>query len=253
MRKKVVAANWKMNKTPQAVSEFLQLFDYEKAATCFNVQTIICPSFPYLMMLHEFYSTKGIFVGAQNVSQHQEGAFTGEVSANMLSEMKITHCIVGHSERRQYFDEDDKMISEKVNILLSNNVQPVFCCGELLEQRNSGKQFDIVETQISNALFHLNEQQFSRIIIAYEPVWAIGTGVNATSEQAQEMHCFIRGLIKKQFGESVAENTQILYGGSCNSSNAAELFQCEDVDGGLVGGASLKPDEFIKIILIANE
>jgi triosephosphate isomerase len=181
------------------------------------------------------------------VSQFIKGAYTGEVSAAMLESMGVSHCIVGHSERRKYFGETDKIIAEKIKNLLSFHITPIYCCGETLEERNQKSHFEVVATQISEALFHLTDEEMGEIVIAYEPVWAIGTGVNATPQQAQEMHDFIRRFILDKYGNEVANDLSILYGGSCNAQNAKELFSMPDVDGGLIGGASLIAEDFLTI------
>jgi triosephosphate isomerase len=186
-------------------------------------------------------------VGAQNMSQHESGAYTGEISGAMLSSMDVDYCIIGHSERRKYFGETNDVLAAKVNQALKHRVLPIYCCGEVLAEREAGNHFDVVKEQIEQGLFHLDADQFDDVIIAYEPVWAIGTGVNASPEQAQEMHAFIRNLVATKYGETLAQDTTILYGGSCNSGNARELFAQKDVDGGLIGGASLKAEEFIVI------
>ncbi len=213
-----------------------------------DVMVVVCPPFPYLELATDLTQDNVISIGAQNVSNHDSGAYTGEVAAAMLKSIDVEYCIIGHSERRKYFNESSKLLAEKVNILLKNDIIPIFCCGELLPEREANNHFNIVEKQITDALWHLDSEQFKKIVLAYEPVWAIGTGVNATPEQAQEMHAFIRGIISTKYGTEVAENTTILYGGSCNSKNAKELFANPDVDGGLIGGASLKAEEFVKII-----
>lgn len=252
MRDKLVAANWKMNKTLDQVEDFLSNFNVSQALSGQGVSVLICSPSLYLQKITEFYKAKGIFTGSQDVSMFEKGAYTGEISASMLASVGVSHCIVGHSERRKYHAETDSMIAGKVSMLLSQSLIPVFCCGELLEQRQGGYHFDIVREQLLKGLFHLNDRQILHAVVAYEPVWAIGTGVNATEDQAQEMHAFIRSLIKENYGNKVADSVQILYGGSCNSSNAASLFACPDVDGGLVGGASLQADEFLKIIEAAH-
>ncbi len=251
MRQKLIAANWKMNKTLEEVNDFLHNFNYAEASNISDVKVLICPPHVYLFHLSEFYRDKGIAVGAQNVSAYISGAYTGEISASMLKSLSIKFCITGHSERRKYFGEEDKLLSEKINILLYNDIIPIYCCGELIEERKQGKHFEVVKTQIKNALFHLTPSQISNLVIAYEPVWAIGTGVNATPEEAQEMHAYIRKIIDNSFGSEISQKMLILYGGSCNSSNSKELFSCPDVDGGLVGGASLQSDEFLNIIKTA--
>jgi triosephosphate isomerase len=251
MRTKFVAANWKMNKTMEEVKRFFVDFDLKKIPN--NVDVIICVPYIYLDYLGIYAQNTSINIGAQDVSQYISGAYTGEISAQMLSSINITYCIVGHSERRKFHNETDELISKKIDRLLENKVKPIFCCGEVLEERNNLKQFEVVKKQIQDSLFHLTENDISKIIIAYEPVWAIGTGLNASNEQAQEMHKFIRDVLKAKFGENISQNIRILYGGSCNPSNAKELFSCEDVDGGLIGGASLKPNDFIQVINSANE
>ena len=191
---------------------------------------------------------RSIFIAAQNCSSHAGGAFTGEVSASMLRSIGVESVIIGHSERRMIFGETDAVIAEKVLRAIENELQPMFCCGESLAERKAGKHFEVVRQQIQQGIFHLGPDKITDAIIAYEPVWAIGTGVNASADQAQEMHHFIRGLVKEKYGSVVSQNIRILYGGSVNSKNASELFSCADVDGGLVGGASLKADEFAAII-----
>jgi triosephosphate isomerase len=188
-----------------------------------------------------------LYVGGQNVSDKASGAYTGEIAAAMLESLEVDYCIIGHSERRKYFNETDEVLAVKANQLLEHNIRPIYCCGELLEQRENNTHFDVVRQQLKNGLFHLEDEAFKNIVIAYEPVWAIGTGVTASPDQAQEMHAFIRNLIADEYGTAIADNTTILYGGSCNSGNAKELFANPDVDGGLIGGASLKAEEFIKI------
>jgi triosephosphate isomerase (TIM) len=248
MRKKMVAGNWKMNKSFTEADDLL--YDIktiiEKKAVK-NVRLVVCPPYPYLELATDVAEEVKIFVGAQNVSKFDDGAFTGEVSASMLRSMDLDYCIVGHSERRKYFGETNADLAEKVNKLLEVEIMPIYCCGETLEEREANKQFQIVENQINEGLFHLNLEEMSNVVIAYEPVWAIGTGKTATSAQAQEMHSFIRQLLVNKYGNDLANETSILYGGSCNASNAKELFANQDVDGGLIGGASLKPEEFIQI------
>ena len=195
------------------------------------------------------YSNDSYFqVGAQNVSDQEKGAYTGEVSAEMLESCEIDYCIVGHSERRGYYGETDKIVAAKVDKLLAHGLKPIVCVGEVLEEREANRQFDVVKTQVEGGLFHLDAENIQKIIIAYEPVWAIGTGKTATSEQAQEMHAHIRSLLAAKYGKEVADEISILYGGSCKPSNAKELFANPDVDGGLIGGASLKAKDFMGII-----
>lgn len=249
-RKRIVAGNWKMNKNFNEAEELIEdiLDDLEENGRPDSVEIILCLPFPYLELGGDITADTGIWIGAQNLSRFENGAYTGEVSASMLKSMKVEFSIIGHSERRKYFHETDEELAEKVIIALKNDVTPIFCCGELLEERNAGYHFEIVKQQLYKGLFTLPQEDFSRLILAYEPVWAIGTGVNATREQAQEMHAFIRGLIEEKYGKEQANMTTILYGGSCNSKNAAELFANPDVDGGLIGGASLKAEEFTAII-----
>ena len=212
-----------------------------------NTLVVVCPPFPYLEMTSDYSDDSYFMVGAQNVSDQESGAYTGEVSAAMLESMEIDYCIVGHSERRAYYGETDEIVARKVDQLLKHNLRPIVCCGEVLEERESNRQFDVVKKQITDGLFHLSADEFSNVVIAYEPVWAIGTGKTATPDQAQEMHAFIRNLIAEKYGDEVSENTSILYGGSCKPGNAKELFANKDVDGGLIGGASLKADDFLAI------
>jgi triosephosphate isomerase len=247
MRTKIVAGNWKMNKNFQEAEELIGELATKLEDKELKCEVVLCPPALYLEMASD-YADESIFcVGAQNVSDHEHGAYTGEISAEMLDSVDVDFCIVGHSERRKYFDEDNYLLANKVNRVLDHDMIPIYCCGELIEERKKKIHFDIVEQQIKEGLFHLSEDEFSNIVIAYEPVWAIGTGLTATPEQAQEMHAFIRKLVAKKYGETAAENCTILYGGSCNAQNAAELFAQKDVDGGLIGGASLKADDFIKI------
>ncbi|RUA29929.1 MAG: triose-phosphate isomerase [Bacteroidetes bacterium] len=249
MRQKIVAGNWKMNKTFEEADNLL--FDITKRLEHLpsDVQLIVCPPALYLELATDIVEEDEVElkIGAQNVSQFENGAYTGEISASMLSSMNMDYCIVGHSERRKYFGETHEMLAQKVDRLLEYGIEPIFCCGEVLEERESNKHFEVVKAQIADSLFHLSEQEMSNVVIAYEPVWAIGTGKTASSEQAQEMHAYIRGLLKEKYGNDLAEEISILYGGSCNPGNAKELFANEDVDGGLIGGAALKADDFLKI------
>ena len=209
---------------------------------------MVCPPSIYLEMASDFADESFFTVGAQNVSEHENGAYTGEISAEMLAAVDIEYCIIGHSERRKYFEESNSALAEKANKLLDNDITPIFCCGEVITEGEKNIHFEVVKKQIEEGLFHLNKDEFSNIVIAYEPVWAIGTGLTASPEQAQEMHAFIRKMISEKYGEKIASETSILYGGSCNPTNAAELFSQQDVDGGLIGGASLKANDFVKII-----
>ena len=249
MRKHIVAGNWKMNKTFQEADDLVSgiMDEMEKTTLDSNTQVVICPPFPYLEMVSDYGDDSYFMVGAQNVSDQESGAYTGEVSAAMLESMDIDYCIVGHSERRAYYHETDEIVARKVDQLLKYGIKPIVCCGEVLEEREAGHQFDVVKRQITDGLFHLTAEQFGEVVIAYEPVWAIGTGKTATPEQAQEIHAFIRGLIVEKYGKEVADETSILYGGSCKPGNAKELFANPDVDGGLIGGASLKAEDFMGI------
>ena len=251
MRKNIVAGNWKMNKSFEEADELVNgiMTILEKKNLPENTLMIVCPPFPYLEMCSDYSNDSYFMVGAQNVNDNEKGAYTGEVSATMLSSMEIEYCIVGHSERRAYYGETDAIVARKVDQLLENDIHPIVCCGEVLEEREANKQFDVVRRQITDGLFHLTPEQFSQVIIAYEPVWAIGTGKTATPDQAQEIHAFIRGLIVEKYGKEVADNTSILYGGSCKPSNAKELFANPDVDGGLIGGASLQAEDFVNIAM----
>ncbi len=249
MRKKIVAGNWKMNKAFQEADDLV--FDIVKLVDkngTNGVEVVICPPFPYLELATDITENDEVFIGAQNVSNQESGAYTGEVSAMMLKSIEVKYCIVGHSERRKYFNESNRFLSEKVEICLKHDITPIFCCGEVLEERQSENHFDVVKKQLTESLFHLEPKDFKKVVIAYEPVWAIGTGVTATSEQAQEMHAFIRNLIEENYNKGIANDTTILYGGSCNAKNAKELFANSDVDGGLIGGASLNADDFYKIV-----
>ena len=249
MRKQIAAANWKMNCTYQQAESLLDDVLNNQISLKKHQQVIFAVPFPYLIMANsEVAEEENYFVAAQNCYNKQSGAFTGEVSAEMLQSIGIHHCVIGHSERREYFNENNSMLAEKVNICLENEVTPIFCCGESLDIRDSGSQNDFVENQLKESLFQLSEGDIQRLVIAYEPIWAIGTGKTATTAQAQEMHAHLRSVLSRRYGSSVAENISILYGGSVKAGNATELFACPDVDGGLVGGASLIAADFISII-----
>lgn len=246
MRKKIVAGNWKMNKSLQ---EGITLAaEVEKLVNELpgGVEVIVAPPFLHLTEVKKV--VKKVQVSAQNCASEPSGAYTGEVSASMLKSAGIPYVIVGHSERRTYYGETDAILAGKVKQAILNGLAPIFCCGELLSEREKGNYFDVVKRQVELALFDLSEKEFSNVVIAYEPVWAIGTGLNATALQAQEMHHFIRETIKGRFGATAADQLAILYGGSCKPSNAGELFANPDVDGGLIGGASLQANDFIGIV-----
>ncbi|MEI7595456.1 MAG: triose-phosphate isomerase [Bacteroidota bacterium] len=250
MRKKIVAGNWKMNMT---YHEGLDLIKYITALYddrgSKDVEVIICPSFIHLNICAALTEVENnIFCGAQNVASEKSGAFTGEVSAEMLKSIGVDYVIVGHSERRQYYGESNEVLEKKLKLVLENNLNPIYCVGETLAERENGTLFDIIKNQLTVTLSNVDAPCFNHIVIAYEPVWAIGTGLNASPEQAQEMHKFIRKEIENIKGKDVADNISILYGGSCKPSNAKEIFAQADVDGGLIGGASLNVSDFIQII-----
>jgi triosephosphate isomerase len=249
MRKKIVAGNWKMNKTFQEAEELiLQIADSLASRELRNKEAVLCPPFPYLELATDIAEDASFSVGAQNVYPEDSGAFTGEISPLMLESMEVEYCIIGHSERRKYFSESHEFLSKKLDALLKHGIRPIFCCGEVLPEREAKKHFKVVGKQLEESLFHLKAAELKNVIIAYEPVWAIGTGVNATPGQAQEMHAFIRKLIASHYSVKLSGEISILYGGSCNAKNAPELFSQADVDGGLIGGASLKAEDFIAIV-----
>ncbi|MCB9189452.1 MAG: triose-phosphate isomerase [Flavobacteriales bacterium] len=243
MARKIVAGNWKMNKLADEAQDLFN--DVLKGADKLNCEIVICPPALYLQGFNNISKTD-VNVGAQNVSAYVKGAYTGEFSAEMLRSLSIPYCIVGHSERRSLFGETDSEINEKIKNLLFNHISPIFCCGETLDQREIGIEKDVVKDQIIKALEGLKSSQIGSIVIAYEPVWAIGTGVTASTEQAQEMHAYIRKVLLEKYGE-IAFEIPLLYGGSCKPSNARELFACKDIDGGLIGGASLEAASFLSI------
>ncbi|WP_324672338.1 triose-phosphate isomerase [Hymenobacter sp. GOD-10R] len=251
MRQHIVAGNWKMNTTLQdaqaLVSEITNMVADEVADS--NVQVVICPPFPFLTSVGKLLPEGSRFhLGAQNYHHKESGAYTGEVSAQMLHSVGVEYVILGHSERREHFREDDQLLSQKLNAALAADLKPIFCVGESLETREADETFNFIGKQLQDGVFHLSQEDFAKVVIAYEPIWAIGTGKTATSEQAQEVHAFIREQIAKTYDAATAENTTILYGGSANAKNAKELFSQPDVDGGLIGGASLKSRDFTEII-----
>lgn len=246
MRKKIVAGNWKMNTMPAQGVELARSVAEERKSVGDNVEMIVCPPFTHLSEVVRTTRGTGVKVGAQNCAEHEKGAYTGEVSASMIAALGIEYVIVGHSERREYYGETSETLNKKMEQAYANNLTPIFCVGEKLEERENGKHFDIVKAQISEVVCELDADRLQNLVIAYEPVWAIGTGKTASAEQAQEMHAFIRGVVKEKFG-SAADNVPILYGGSVNPKTAGDLFSKPDVDGGLVGGASLLANDFIAI------
>lgn len=246
MRTKMVAGNWKMNKNLQeGIALAKELKEQVKNPKC---AVVIGTPFIHLASVAEVIKGSPIRLAAENCADKASGAFTGEVSAEMVRSTGAEYCILGHSERRAYYHETYDILREKVLLALANDLKPIFCIGEVKEEREAGKQNEVVKAQLEGSVFNLSAEDFSKITLAYEPVWAIGTGLTATPEQAQEMHAFIRSLIAEKYGKQVAEDCTILYGGSCNAKNAAELFANPDVDGGLIGGASLKAPDFCTII-----
>jgi triosephosphate isomerase len=252
MRKKIVAGNWKMNLSyAEAMSLAGELVD--SAEEQGNCSVILAPPFIYLHdLVSRIQSHPDFSVAAQNCSSFERGAYTGEVAASMLTSIGVEHVIIGHSERRKIYGETNDQVAEKISAAIRNGVIPIFCCGEELSQRDSGIHFDVVRQQLERGLFHIGNETMKECIIAYEPVWAIGTGKTASAMQAQEMHAFIRNCISEKYGEVISSEVSILYGGSVTAQNSAELFSCSDVDGGLVGGASLKAREFLNIIQSMN-
>ena len=249
MPKQIAAANWKMNLTLPEAQNLLTEFKNRDYNLSENQLVIMAIPFPYLSLATEIIGSKAqFFIAAQDVSGHEKGAYTGEVSAAMLASLSIKYVLVGHSERREYHNENATLLFQKIKQALANNVQAIFCCGEPLAIREANNQNDYVAKQLEEVLFNLNEEALKNITIAYEPIWAIGTGKTASSEQAREMHAHIRTVMRNKFGESAANNISILYGGSVKGSNAEDLFAKPDVDGGLVGGASLDAEDFSKII-----
>ena len=247
MRKNIVAGNWKMNlnrvKGIALVEDILKRLSVEN-----KIEVLFAPSFVHLYKVAKLCeNTANVFAASQDCSASEKGAFTGEVSAEMIASCGARYVILGHSERRVNFRETNELLKSKIRQAFANNLEVIFCCGESLEQRQSLVHFEWIKSQISESLFHLSAAELAKIVIAYEPIWAIGTGVTASSHQAQEVHSFIRGVIEEQYGGEVSQNTSILYGGSCNSTNAVELFSQKDIDGGLIGGASLSAENFVAI------
>ena len=249
MRKQIAAANWKMNLTLQQGEQLLNDIISQPHSLKEHQQAVFAIPFPYLPMAQQKLAGKAnVFVSAQNCYSKKSGAYTGEVSVEMLQSLGIQFVVLGHSERREYFNESNQMLAEKLNISLEYNITPIFCCGEPLNIREANIQNEFVAKQLEESLYHLSAEQIQKIVIAYEPIWAIGTGKTASSGQAQEIHAFIRQQLATKYGEAVADSISILYGGSVKAANAVEIFSQKDVDGGLVGGASLIADEFVAII-----
>ena len=252
MRKNIVAGNWKMNKTLQEGIALAKELNEALANEKPNCDVIICTPFIHLASVTPLVDAAKIGVGAENCADKASGAYTGEVSAEMVASTGAKYVILGHSERRAYYGETVAILEEKVKLALANGLTPIFCIGEVLEERESGKHFEVVDAQIKGSLFDLSAEDFAKIVLAYEPVWAIGTGKTATSDQAEEIHAHIRATLAAKYGQEIADNCTILYGGSCNASNAKELFAKPNVDGGLIGGASLAVDKFMPIIEAFN-
>ncbi|MFT6746551.1 MAG: triosephosphate isomerase [Glaciecola sp.] len=253
MAKKIVAGNWKMNKDLNAAVALVEdlknkIGEYDTS----GVSLIVSPPYLYLSEILKTAQGSGIKVSAQNVHQEASGAYTGEVSVDMLKSIGLDYTIIGHSERRQYFAETSAQISSKVVATINGGLNPIYCCGEVKEEREAGDHFKVVEQQLTDEVFNLSAEDFSKVVIAYEPVWAIGTGLTASPDQAQEIHAFIRGLVAAKYGDAVAADTSILYGGSCKPGNAKEIFGKADVDGGLIGGAALLADDFLQIAAAFN-
>jgi triosephosphate isomerase len=247
MRKKIVAGNWKMHKNAEQTEDLLNEL-IAKIPTDTNAQVIVAPTFVNLASAVDHLEFTNIDVAAQNVHQAESGAFTGEISADMLKSVGVNTVILGHSERRAIFNETDALIASKVNTALEHDMTVIFCFGEELKDRQSENHFNVVENQLKDGLFHIQAKDWENIVLAYEPVWAIGTGETASPEQAQDMHEFIRETVRKAFGSAIADDVSILYGGSVKPENAKEIFSKPDVDGGLIGGAALKADDFVAIV-----
>ena len=248
MRQKIVAGNWKMNMDLQDGIALAKELSEDLSKNKPNCGVVICTPFIHLASVASIINKDVMNLGAENCADIEKGAYTGDVSASMVRSTGAEYVILGHSERRAYYNETPEILKEKVNLALNNGLKVIFCIGEVLEEREAGRQNEVVGAQLAGSLFELTKEQFSNIVLAYEPVWAIGTGKTATSDQAEEMHSFIRKTIENKFGAEAAENVTILYGGSCKPSNARELFSKTDVDGGLIGGASLKAADFEAII-----
>ncbi|MDR2284575.1 MAG: triose-phosphate isomerase [Sphingobacterium sp.] len=254
MRKNIVAGNWKMNLGyEEGVSLFSEIVNMVKDEVIGNQEVVVCSPFIHLSSIAKLSaSVPNVHIGAQNIHQAESGAYTGEVSASQVKSVGAQYVILGHSERRAYFGETDALLADKLNAALKHGLKPIFCIGETKEERESGRFFDVIKTQLEAGVFHLGQDDFASVVLAYEPVWAIGTGLTASPEQAQEVHAFIRETIAQQYGAEVADATTILYGGSANPSNASTLFAQKDIDGGLIGGASLKSRDFLEIVKVFN-
>ena len=249
MRKNIVAGNWKMNKTlVESQALITEIRGIVRDENTNKAEVIICPTFLALPSASKLLDGSTVKLGAQNCHFEESGAYTGELSASMLKSVGVSHVIIGHSERRQYFHETNEMLAKKTTAAINQGLTVLFCVGETLQERESGSHFDVIKSQISEGLFHLNAKDMAMVVVAYEPVWAIGTGLTASSDQAEEVHAFIRSLLTEKFGEAISEDVSILYGGSVKPDNAAELFSQKNIDGGLIGGAALKARDFFDII-----
>ncbi len=249
MRQQIAAANWKMNLTYSQAEHLLDNLLSKEYTLNANRKVVLAVPFPYLKLAVDKVNGKqGIFIAAQNCYTKKSGAYTGETSVEMLQSLSVNYVVLGHSERREYFNESNAFLAEKVNLVLESNLTPIFCCGESLDIREAGTQNEFVTVQLNESLFHLTAEQITKVVIAYEPIWAIGTGKTASSQQAQDIHEHIRNSFAAHYGQAIADEITILYGGSVKGNNASELFAMADVDGGLVGGASLNADEFATII-----
>jgi len=248
MRKKIVAGNWKMNMELADGLAFAEAIDGYFKFRPSKAEVILCTPFIHLAAVSEILLNSKVCLGAQNCASEPSGAYTGEISASMIKSTGAQYVIIGHSERRSYYHEDDNLLNKKTLLAITTGLKVIYCCGEVQKERESGKHFEVVNRQLGDGLFALSPDDFRKIVIAYEPVWAIGTGLTATPDQAQEMHKYIRELVSGKYGKEIAGDLTILYGGSCKPSNAAEIFSKPDVDGGLIGGASLKKDDFTAIV-----
>lgn len=255
MRQQIVVGNWKMNLDySEGLALFSEIINKVKAEVTGSQQVIICCPFIHLHALVQLaQGFEKVAVGAQNIHQSESGAHTGEVSAKMVRSVGAAYVIIGHSERRQEFGEGNALLAEKIDIALKNKLKPIFCMGETLQKRKAGKHFDVINQQLTQSIFHLDKAQINELILAYEPVWSIGTGITASAEQAQEMHFFIRNQVAAKYGQTAADNVSILYGGSVNPENAAGIFAKPDIDGGLIGGASLEARDFAAIVNVFNK
>jgi triosephosphate isomerase len=248
MRKKIVAGNWKMNKTLQEGVSLAKELNDLLVANKPNCDVVICTPFIHLATVSGLINEEVLQLGAENCADKASGAYTGEVSAEMVKSTGAQYVILGHSERREYYNETPEVLKEKVDLALANGLKILFCIGESLEQREANQQNEVCKAELEGSVFHLTAEQWANVVIAYEPIWAIGTGKTATSDQAEEIHAYIRSCVAEKYGQEVADNTSILYGGSCKGSNAPELFAKPNIDGGLIGGASLKAADFKEII-----